>query len=117
MYGAWFTNHSVTINGIYEDKSSAKESYHHLKLVVKSPYLNETNIVTYYILNDTDFLLDTRVDYGKKPYALVLKHSHLGLEEQSAYAELKILNKLYSLSANLNNKDSKRISIDLHIEG
>lgn len=117
IHGTWFSGQSIKIDGIYEDKSSLSESSHHLKLVVRSPHFNETNIVAIYIFNDTGLVVDTRIQYGNDPYGLVLKHAHVNLDEQSVYGELKIRQKLYTISANLNNKISKRISIDLHIDG
>lgn len=117
MHGAWFTGQSIKIDGIYEDKSSLAESSHHLKLVVRSPHFNETNIVAIYIFNDTGLVVDTSVQYGIDPYGLVLKHAHVTSDEQSVYGEVKIRQRVYSLNANMNNKISKRISIDLHIDG
>lgn len=117
LHGAWFTGQSIKIDGIYEDKSTLSEASHYLKLIVRSPHFNETNIVAIYIFNDTGLVVDTRVQYGIDPYGLVLKHTHVSLDEQSVYGEVKVRQRLYTLSANLNNKISKRISIDLHIDG
>lgn len=117
MHGAWFTGQSIKIDGIYEDKSSLSEASHHLKLVVRSPHFNETNIVAVYILNDTALVVDTRVQYGIDLYGLMVKHAHVSLDEHSVYGEVRIRQRIYSLSANMNSKISKRISIDLHIDG
>lgn len=73
--------------------------------------------MAFYILNDTGLVVDTRVQYGNDPYGLVLKHTLMSLDEQNVYGEVKVRQRLYSLNANLNNKISKRISIDLHIDG
>lgn len=117
VYGTWFTGQSIKVDGIYEDKSSLSESRHHLKLSIKSPSFNETNLVALYINNDTDLIFDTKANYDDQAYGVVLKHMHANVNEHNVYSELKIRGKIYSLNANINNQQSKLISIDLHIEG
>lgn len=116
VQGTWFTGHSITIYGTYDDKSTTQESKHQLKLVAKSPHFNETTILARYLMNDTVMTIETNVDYGGNPYGVIIKHSRDGLYEQSVYGELKILEKHYWISARLSDENFRKLSIDLHID-
>lgn len=59
--GTWFSGHSVTIKGIYQDNSSPIKTYHHVKLVASSPHFNETNIDLRYWRDQSELSLDLEV--------------------------------------------------------
>lgn len=67
-------------------------------------------------MNDTVMTIETNVDYGGDPYGVIIKHSRDSLYEQSIYAELKILEKHYWISAHLSDENFRKLSIDLHID-
>lgn len=114
--GTWFTGHSISIYGTYDDKSTSQESRHQLKLLVKSPHFNETTILGRYLRNETIMTIETNVEYGGDPYGLILRHNHVAMYDQSFYGELKVLDKYYWISARLSEDQFRKISIDLHID-
>lgn len=117
VHGMWFTGQSVKVDGIYQDKSSLNEANHYLKLSIKSPSFNETNVIGIYIKNDKDLTVDVKATYNELPYGVTVRHSYVSVEDRHFYGGLKVHGKVYSLTVNLNNKQSKRISLDLHLEG
>lgn len=116
VQATWFTGHSITIYGTYDDKSSVQESRHQLKLVVKSPHFNETAILARYLLTETEMKAEINVDYGQNPYGIVIGHNHVSFYEQSFYGELKILEKRYWINARLSDENFRKLSIELHID-
>lgn len=84
--------------------------------MVKSPHFNETTILARYLLNDTTVKIETHIDYGDKPYGIILAHNYVGFYEQSVYGELKMLEKRYWISARLSDEHFRKLSIDLHID-
>lgn len=116
IQGTWFTGHSISIYGTYDDKSSTRETKHQLKLVATSPHFNETTIMVRYLMNATMMTIETNVDYGGDPYGLMIRHNHVSMYEQSVYAELKVFEKHYWVSARLSDENFRKLSIDLHID-
>lgn len=84
--------------------------------MVKSPHFNETTILGRYLLNETAMRIETNVDYGDKPYGIIIGHNHHGFYEQSIYGGLNILERRYWVSARLSDENFRKLSIDLHID-
>lgn len=116
IQGTWFTGHSITIYGTYDDKSLTEESRHQLKLVVKSPHFDETTILVKYLMNEHEMKIEINVDYGNSPYGIIIGHNRVSFYEQSFYGELKVLEKRYWISARLSDDNFRKLSIDLHID-
>lgn len=84
--------------------------------MAKSPDFNETTILARYSLNSTTMTVEMNVDYGGDPYGLTIRHRHVSLYEQSVYAELRVFEKHYWISARLSDEHFRKLSIDLHID-
>lgn len=114
--GQWFTGHSIKIYGTYDDRSSVQESRHQLKLMAESPHFRQTSILVKYFLNATMMTIEGDIDHGESPYGLLIRHNHVSVYEQSVYAELKVVQKRYSISARLSDEHFRKLAIDLHID-
>lgn len=114
--GTWFSGHSIAIKGSYIDKSSRIRSHHQVKLIVKSPSFNDTSINFIYRRNDAELLADLQVEYGKLPYGATIKYSSKDKNQKNTYIEIKVIDKLYWLSAKLLTRDFKLLTVELHLD-
>lgn len=63
--GTLFTGHSMSVRGIYQDKSSTIKKYHHLKLVVKSPHFEDTYIKLRYWRDEAEISFNLQVKQNR----------------------------------------------------
>lgn len=116
IQGVWFTGHSITLYGTFDDKSTTHEARRQLKLVAKSPHFDETTILARYTMNNTMMVVEANIEYAGNPYGLLIRHGRLSVYDQSVYVEFKKMDKLYWINARLSDENFRKLSIDLHID-
>lgn len=114
--GRWFSGHSISIQGVYQDRSSNVKTYHHLKLSVMSPSFSETNIDLRYWRDAAEMQFEIQTDYDKQPYGLLIKFSERIENEQKAFAQLTFRDKVYSISSNLMYGPPKQLFLEIHLD-
>ncbi|XP_049847119.1 uncharacterized protein LOC126299332 [Schistocerca gregaria] len=114
--GSWFSGHSISGKGLYQDKSTSKTMNHHLKLAVKSPSFNELTVSFRLIQDDTEFKTNILVTHEDDKYSVLVKQVSPSTEHYEMYVEVRWIEKVYSLALAAAFEDYKEISLDLHID-
>lgn len=104
------------MNGIYQDKSSVVKKYHHIKIIVQSPQFEDAHGELKYWVDQSEAVFDLQTDYAKNPYAIVIKTAIKSEYERLSYAELKFMDKIYSISANMHSQEPKQLFVEVHID-
>lgn len=61
VFAAWFTGHNLTVNGVYQDKSTPTVMDHHLKMILKSPSFREINSTVHLYRDVKELKIDLKV--------------------------------------------------------
>jgi hypothetical protein len=59
--GTWFSGHTFTAKGLYQDKTTTKVTSHNLKFLIKSPSFNEIGILCKIQNDDKELKIDVQV--------------------------------------------------------
>ncbi|GAB0088507.1 uncharacterized protein DMENIID0001_029540 [Sergentomyia squamirostris] len=114
--GKWFSGHSLSASGKYEDRSSSIKTFYHIKLNIQSPSFEETLLDARYSRDEYEVILDCQVDYGGYPYGLRLKYSEQDLFETYTNMEVRWKDKLYWISANMTSNQPKQLVVEIHLD-
>ncbi|XP_055713060.1 uncharacterized protein LOC129807664 isoform X2 [Phlebotomus papatasi] len=114
--GKWFSGHSMTALGKYEDRSSSIKTFHHIKLSIQSPSFQDTLIDARYSRDEYEVVVDCQVDYGGYPYGVSLKYSEQSPYETYTNMEVKWKDRLYWLSANMTSEQPKQLIVEIHLD-
>uniref|UniRef100_A0A7G3AUB2 Putative lipoprotein n=1 Tax=Lutzomyia longipalpis TaxID=7200 RepID=A0A7G3AUB2_LUTLO len=114
--GTWFSGHSMTAIGKYEDRSSSIKTFHHVKLSIQSPSFEDTLVDARYSRDEYEVFVDCQVDYSGQPYGLSLKYSEQSTYETYTYTEIKWKDKFYWLSANMTSSQPKQLIVEIHLD-
>jgi hypothetical protein len=71
LSGMWFSGHTFTAKGQYQDRTTSKVISHNLKLLIKSPSFNEIGIQCKILKDDKEFKIDFLV---KDTYLITISH-------------------------------------------
>jgi hypothetical protein len=71
LSGTWFSGHTFTAKGLYQDRTTTKVTSHNLKFLIKSPSFNEIGILCKILNDDKEFKIDFQVKYT---YLITLSH-------------------------------------------
>lgn len=58
---SWFSGHTMSARGIYQDKSTSRAASYHLKFLLKSPSFREINVDFQFYRNNNLLKIDTKV--------------------------------------------------------
>lgn len=114
--GAWFTGHKLSANGLYQDISTQSKVHRHLKLLVTSPHFNETNTDLRFWRDEEETSLVITVEHGSDPYALKCKHSVRVSEPQTTAMSVKVIDKVYSVQAQLVRTAKQQLLVEIHLD-
>ncbi|XP_055638867.1 uncharacterized protein LOC129776937 isoform X2 [Toxorhynchites rutilus septentrionalis] len=114
--GMWFSGHSITINGWYEDRSSFIKTYHHIKMDAQSPSFGDLTADVKYVRDEIEYKLEANAEYGKQPYGITVKHSRELENGTNTYAGFKWRDSLYWVSAVMNSAPIKQLVLEVHID-
>lgn len=62
----WFSGHSASATGIYQDKSTSRASNHHFKFMVKSPSFSDITTEVHFYRDNYELKLDAKVSHHAK---------------------------------------------------
>ncbi|KAJ8964440.1 hypothetical protein NQ314_004909, partial [Rhamnusium bicolor] len=108
--GTWFSGHSMTAVGFYQDKSAALSSSHHIKLFLKSPSFKDVNIDLQFYRDNDVLNLDLKGLHDSNDYQLLLHHQIVSPEETKTQAKIKYKTKLYQFLSSFYDGDFKKDS-------
>lgn len=114
--GMWFSGHSITVNGWYEDRSSFIKTYHHIKLDAQSPSFGDLTADVKYVRDEIEYKFEAHAEYGKQPYGLTVKHSRESQNGTNSYAGFKWRDSLYWFSAVMKSAPIKQLVLEVHID-
>lgn len=144
--GTWFSGHSASARGFYQDKSTAGSSNHHLKLLLQSPSFQDINTDLQFFRNNDEFKVDFKVrtttdlpktlmlasydniflidvgdvifqaDHDANDYRIYFKHAVLSPQETTTEVKLKYKGKHYSMLSSVYLGDHRKVSVELHID-
>lgn len=104
------------MDGLYQDRTSAVKSYHHLKMIAESPSFEETDIDIKYSNDEYELKFDVNVEYAKQPYGVQIKYSEASDSHTLSYGELRYRDKLYWISADMLLDQPKQLTVEIHID-
>jgi hypothetical protein len=61
LSGTWFSGHTFTAKGLYQDRTTAKITSHNLKMLIKSPSFNEIAVLCKIVNDDKELKVDFQV--------------------------------------------------------
>ncbi|KAL3290379.1 hypothetical protein HHI36_023721 [Cryptolaemus montrouzieri] len=114
--GTWFSGHSLSSHGFFEDKSTSRSYDYHAKLLFKSPSFDDVFSNLQYYRDRKEFKLSLKFDQNNTDYMVLIKHLNASPEESSTLAKLKYRHKVYSLLATLFSGDHQRVAMEIHID-
>ncbi|GLH12107.1 Apolipophorins, partial [Gryllus bimaculatus] len=113
---SWFSGHTVTAKGLYQDKSTHKASSHNVKLLLKSPSFEEIAASYKYLRDETEFKVELTADHAKDKYYIILKHANPQPSDYETSIELRIKSQVYSLLTVVSLLEHRQITAQLHID-
>ncbi|XP_055591953.1 uncharacterized protein LOC129743787 [Uranotaenia lowii] len=114
--GVWFSGHSITINGWYQDRSSFIKSFHHAKLEAQSPSFGDVLVDVKYVRDEIEYKVDVHAEYAKQPYGLNIRHVLNDQDGTNTYAAFQWRDSLYWFSAVMKSVPIKELVLELHID-
>ncbi|XP_066998183.2 uncharacterized protein Apoltp [Anabrus simplex] len=112
----WFSGHNLTARGLYQDRSTSKQTSHSLKLLIKSPSFQEIAFLGKYIQDEEELKLDLQAEHNKEKYSIVLKHASPSSVEFETYVEVRVKSAVYSVTTMVNLLQHRQILIELHLD-
>lgn len=112
----WFTGHSIAATGLYQDISSQVKIHKHLKLLVTSPHFNETNVDMRFLRDEVEISLGVQIEHGSDPYALQMRHSQRPPHPQITSMAVTIIEKVYSIQAQLEKTARQQLLVEIHLD-
>ncbi|KYB29704.1 hypothetical protein TcasGA2_TC031518 [Tribolium castaneum] len=114
--GTWFSGHSASARGFYQDKSTARSLNHHLKLLLESPSFKDIITNLQFYRDNNEFKIDFKADHDRNNYCLYLKHTVVSPQETTTQVKLKYKAKQYSMLSSVYFGDHRRVSLEFHID-
>lgn len=59
--GTWFSGHTISARGMYQDKSTPAAANHHVKFLLKSPSFDEIFTDVQFYRDNNELKIDARV--------------------------------------------------------
>lgn len=112
----WFSGHSMSSTGLYQDRSTPLAANHHLKLVVRSPSFKDINAICHFYRNNTEIMIDIKADQQDEQYALYWKHVQNSKNEIFSIGRVMYKSKLYSITSSVSLKEKRQIRLEVHID-
>ncbi|PSN49824.1 hypothetical protein C0J52_08839 [Blattella germanica] len=110
--GTWFSGHTFTAKGFYQDRSTTKVTAHVLKMFVKSPSFNEIDVSCKFYSDDREFKFEFQADHNDDRYSMLFKHSTPTAMEYETYIEFRYRDIHMSLKG-VNLPDKKEAGIEI----
>lgn len=72
LSGTWFSGHSASVRGFYQDKSTTRALNHHLKLLLKSGSFHDVSMNLLFSRSNDELKIDFKVglDYIVRVFSL-----------------------------------------------
>ncbi|KAG5880871.1 hypothetical protein JTB14_004019 [Gonioctena quinquepunctata] len=117
FWGTWFSGHSMSAVGFYQDKSTSLSSHHHIKLLLRSPSFEDFNVDLRFYRDNDVLRLDLKgLHNNKDEYELSFNHRTVSQYETRNQATIKYINQLYRYVGSVYDGDYRKIDAELHID-
>ncbi|KAJ8968085.1 hypothetical protein NQ317_002630 [Molorchus minor] len=114
--GTWFSGHSMTAVGFYQDKSVGPSSNHHVKLFLKSPNFKEVNTDLQFYRDNDILKVDLKVFHNNNDYQLFFQHQSVSTNETKTLAKIKYKTQLYRFISSIYDAEYKKIHAELKLD-
>ncbi|KAJ8914493.1 hypothetical protein NQ315_002765 [Exocentrus adspersus] len=116
LKATWFSGHSITALGFYQDKSVASSLNHHIKLSLNSPSFQNINADLQFYRDNNVLKLDLKALHDNDDYQIFFHYQTVTLEETRMLINIKYKEKLYKFLNTIYDGPYKRIHAELHID-
>ncbi|XP_060807756.1 uncharacterized protein LOC106135284 [Amyelois transitella] len=114
--GIWFTGVDFNIDALYQDQSKTNMASHRIKTLINSSHFKDIAIDARFTQDNRQVTFIGQGEYNEDKYRTLIRYILLSEQNFTAYGEVDVSGKAYSvsLSADLNN--NTQLMMDVHFD-
>ncbi|XP_026316021.1 uncharacterized protein LOC113227343 [Hyposmocoma kahamanoa] len=114
--GVWFTGVDFNIDALYQDQSKTNMASHRLKLLMNSKHFKDIAVDARFTQDNRQITFIGQGEYNDDKYRTLMRYILLSTQNFTAYAELDVNGKAYSVNLNADLNNNTNFNMDVHFD-
>ncbi|CAH2241543.1 jg25523 [Pararge aegeria aegeria] len=114
--GVWFTGVDFNIDAVYQDQSKTNLASYRLKVLINSSHFKDIAVDARFTQDNRQITFIAEGEYNADKYKALVRYLLLSEQNFTAYGEIGISEKSYSLSLNADLNNNTNIDMDIHFD-
>ncbi|XP_047539341.1 uncharacterized protein LOC125072709 [Vanessa atalanta] len=114
--GVWFTGVDFNIDAVYQDQSKTNLASHRLKVLINSSHFKDIAVDARFTQDNRQITFIAEGQYNDDTYKTLVRYLLLSEQNFTAYGEIDISGKTYSLNLNADLNNDTNINMDIHFD-
>nr|XP_034825791.1 apolipophorins [Maniola hyperantus] len=114
--GIWFTGVDFNIDAVYQDQSKTNLASHRLKVLINSSHFKDIAVDAKFTQDNRQITFIAEGEYNEDTYKALVRYLLLSDQNFTAYGEIDISGKAYSLNLNADLNNNTNIDMDIHFD-
>ncbi|XP_053620364.1 uncharacterized protein Apoltp [Plodia interpunctella] len=114
--GIWFTGVDFNIDALYQDQSKTNLASHRLKTLINSSHFKDIAVDARFTQDNRQVTFIGQGEYNDDKYRTLIRYILLSKQNFTAYGEVDISGKAYSVSLNADLNNNTDLTMDVHID-
>ncbi|XP_022117827.2 uncharacterized protein LOC110995124 [Pieris rapae] len=114
--GIWFTGVDFNVDAVYQDQSKTNMASHRLKLLINSSHFKDIAVDARFTQDNRQITFIAEGEYNADTYKTLIRYILLSEQNFTAYGEVDISGKAYSVNLNADLNNNTDVNMDIHFD-
>ncbi|CAK1547731.1 unnamed protein product [Leptosia nina] len=114
--GIWFTGVDFNLDAVYQDQSKTNMASHRLKVLINSSHFKDIAVDARFTQDNRQITFIAEGEYNADTYKTLIRYILLSEQNFTAYGEIDISGKAYSVNLNADLNNNTDVSMDVHFD-
>ncbi|CAG9568621.1 unnamed protein product [Danaus chrysippus] len=114
--GVWFTGVDFNIDAVYQDTSKTNLASHRLKVLINSSHFKDIAVDARFTQDNRQITFIAEGEYNEDTYKTLVRYLLLSEQNFTAYGEVDVSGRAYSLNLNADLNNNTNVNMDIHFD-